>query len=173
MSQSDTNTKGRLANKIALVTGAAGNLGSEICRAFAREGAVVIMTGRTAERSEAARDQLIEVTGAPAERISTAVLDGADPDSVRAAVAKLKTEFGRIDILINNAGSAGPKQPLYNGRSGGCPRRNSQHLRRHLEPGAHCLTDHAGGWLDGEYLDHFQPHALLWSHRVCGAQGRA
>ena len=114
MSQSDTNTNGRLANKIALVTGAAGNLGSEICRAFAREGAFVIMTGRTADRIEAARTSLIEDTGVAAERISTAVLDGADPDSVRAAVAKLKTEFGRIDILINNAGSAGPKQPLYN-----------------------------------------------------------
>ncbi|MEM7690514.1 MAG: SDR family oxidoreductase [Pseudomonadota bacterium] len=114
MSQSDTNAKGRLANKIALVTGAAGNLGSEICRAFAREGAFVIMTGRTAERIEAARDQLIEDTGVAAERISTAVLDGADPDSVRAAVAKIKSDFGRIDILINNAGSAGPKQPLYN-----------------------------------------------------------
>ncbi|MEL7519664.1 MAG: SDR family oxidoreductase, partial [Pseudomonadota bacterium] len=114
MSQSDTNTKGRLANKIALVTGAAGNLGSEICRAFAREGAFVIMTGRTADRIEAARTALIEETGVAAERISTAVLDGADPDSVRAAVAKIKTDFGRIDILINNAGSAGPKQPLYN-----------------------------------------------------------
>lgn len=114
MSQSDNSGKGRLANKIALVTGAAGNLGSEICRAFAKEGAFVIMTGRTADRIEAARGQLIEDTGAAPERISTAVLDGADPDSVRAAVAKIKTEFGRIDILINNAGSAGPKQPLYN-----------------------------------------------------------
>ena len=114
MSQSNTSIKGRLANKIALVTGAAGNLGSEICRAFAREGAFVIMTGRTAERIEAARDQLIEDTGVAAERISTAVLDGADPDSVRAAIAKVKADFGRIDVLINNAGSAGPKQPLYN-----------------------------------------------------------
>lgn len=114
MSKSADTSKGRLANKIALVTGAAGNLGSEVCRAFAREGAFVIMTGRTAERIEAARAQLIEDTGVAAERISTAVLDGADPDSVRAAVARIKSDFGRIDVLINNAGSAGPKQPLYN-----------------------------------------------------------
>ncbi len=106
--------KGRLMNKIAVVTGAAGNLGSEICRAFAREGAFVVMTGRTQERIEAARAALIADTGAFPERIDTAILDGADPDSVRSAFAKIKSTYGRIDILINNAGSAGPKQPLHN-----------------------------------------------------------
>ncbi len=105
--------KGRLANKIALITGAAGNLGSEISRAFAREGAFVIMTGRTEDRIKAARDQLIADTGVSPERIDTAVLDGGDPDSIRAAMKTLKSEYGRIDILINNAGSAGPKQPLH------------------------------------------------------------
>ena len=106
--------QGRLANKTAVVTGAAGNLGSEICRAFAREGAFVVMTGRTQERIEAAREALIADTGVSPERIDTAILDGGDPDSVRTALAKVKSVYGRIDILINNAGSAGPKQPLHN-----------------------------------------------------------
>ncbi|MEM6857505.1 MAG: SDR family oxidoreductase [Pseudomonadota bacterium] len=113
MSASPGSEKGRIANKIALVTGAAGNLGTEICRAFAREGAFVIMTGRTESRIAAARDALIEDTGVSPERVSTAVLDGGDPDSIRAAVARIKQDFGRVEILINNAGSAGPKQPLY------------------------------------------------------------
>ena len=108
-----TTSKGRLANKVALVTGAAGNLGSEICRAFAREGAFVVMTGRTEERVKAAREALIAETGVAPERIDTAILDGGDPDSIRAAMARLRADYGRIDILINNAGSAGPKQPLY------------------------------------------------------------
>ena len=108
-----TTSKGRLANKVALVTGAAGNLGSEICRAFAREGAFVVMTGRTEERVKAAREALIAETGVAPERVDTAVLDGGDPDSIRAAMARLRADYGRIDILINNAGSAGPKQPLY------------------------------------------------------------
>lgn len=106
--------KGRLAGKTAVITGAAGNLGTQICQAFAREGAFVIMTGRTPERIEAARDALIEATGVPAERVDTAILDGGNPDSIREALNKVKATYGRIDILINNAGSAGPKQPLHN-----------------------------------------------------------
>ena len=111
---STSTPKGRLANKVALITGAAGNLGSEISRAFAREGAFVVMTGRTEDRIKAAREALIADTGVAAERIDTAVLDGGDPDSIRTALAKVRSEYGRIDILINNAGSAGPKQPLHN-----------------------------------------------------------
>lgn len=114
MSQTDTSGGGRLANKVALITGAAGNLGSQIARAFAKEGAFVVMTGRTQERVDAAREALIADTGVSPTRIDTAVLDGADPDSIRAAMAKLRSDHGRIDILINNAGSAGPKQPVYN-----------------------------------------------------------
>lgn len=114
MTTTDTDDKSRLANKVALVTGAAGNLGSEICRAFAREGAFVVMTGRTEARIKAAREALIADTGVPPHRIDVAVLDGGDPDSIRKALAKVRSDYGRIDILINNAGSAGPKQPLYN-----------------------------------------------------------
>lgn len=106
--------KGRLAGKVAVVTGAAGNLGSELSRAFAREGAFLIMTGRTKERIEAAREAVIAETSAPADRVLTAILDGGDPASVRTALSQVKSQFGRIDVLINNAGSAGPKQPLSN-----------------------------------------------------------
>lgn len=105
--------KGRLSGKTAVVTGAAGNLGSQICRTFAREGAFVIMTGRTQDRIDAARAALIADTGVSASRVETAILDGGDPDSIRAALAKVRSDYGRIDILINNAGSAGPKQPLH------------------------------------------------------------
>ncbi|MEM6828234.1 MAG: SDR family NAD(P)-dependent oxidoreductase, partial [Pseudomonadota bacterium] len=101
-SQGDTNLKertlpaqnGRLAGKTAVVTGAAGNLGSQICRAFAREGANVVMTGRTQERIDAAREALIKDTGVAPERVSTAILDGGNPESIREALASVQLTYG-------------------------------------------------------------------------------
>lgn len=103
---------GRLAGKVALVTGAAGNLGGHIVRHYLREGATVVMTGRTKERIEAAAEAIRTELGMDDRRVATVVLDGADPESVRTGVADAVKRFGRIDILVNNAGSAGPKVPL-------------------------------------------------------------
>ena len=103
---------GRLGGKIAVVTGAAGNLGGHIVRHYLAEGATVIMTGRSPERIEAAAAAAREVSGVADDRVATVVLDGADPQSVRAGIADVVARFGRIDILVNNAGSTGPKQPI-------------------------------------------------------------
>ena len=102
----------RLAGKVALVTGAAGNLGGEIVRHYLRQGATVVMSGREAKRLNAALDSALNDTGADPSKVDAVVMDGANPDSVRAGMAELAKRHGRLDILVNNAGSAGPRQPL-------------------------------------------------------------
>ncbi|MDE2356385.1 MAG: SDR family oxidoreductase [Alphaproteobacteria bacterium] len=103
---------GRLAGKVALVTGAAGNFGGHIVHRFLSEGARVVLTGRNLDKLEAARLRLVAAAGA-ADTMALAVrMDGADPAEVRAAIAETLEQFGRLDIVINNAGSAGPKRRL-------------------------------------------------------------
>ncbi|MFZ4689487.1 MAG: SDR family NAD(P)-dependent oxidoreductase [Polymorphobacter sp.] len=105
---------GRLAGKVALITGAAGNLGQSIARRYLAEGATVVFSGRDRTRTDTARDAATEAAGVAADRASTVVIDGANAESVRAGIAEVVQRHGRIDILVNNAGSAGPKQPLEN-----------------------------------------------------------
>ncbi len=107
-------TLGRLAGKVALITGAAGNLGQSIARRYLAEGATVVFSGRDRTRTDTARDAAVAAAGVPADRAMTVVIDGADAESVRAGIAEVAARHGRIDVLVNNAGSAGPKQPLEN-----------------------------------------------------------
>ena len=104
--------EGRLHGKVALVTGAAGNLGGEIVRRYLREGAIVALSGRTATRLEKARAEALADTGAPEANAFCVVMDGGHPDQVRAAIDSILEKAGRLDIIVNNAGSAGPKQAL-------------------------------------------------------------
>ena len=113
MSESDF-ARGRLAGKVALVTGAAGNLGGEIVRRFLREGATVVFSGRNLDRLETARRGALNDVSLDDGRASCIVMDGGVPDDVRAGLAELHERYGRLDIVINNAGSAGPKQLLEN-----------------------------------------------------------
>ena len=104
--------RGRLAGKVALVTGAAGNLGSVIVRHYLREGAIVVLSGRTRSKLDAVREAALLETGVPLANADVVVMDGADPASVRAGMAELQARHGRLDILVNNAGTAGPRQPM-------------------------------------------------------------
>ncbi len=101
--------RGRLAGKVILITGAAGNIGTQISRQVLREGATLVMSGRSQERLDAAKAALREELRVPAARILTVVMDGAEPGQVRLGIEQVMAKAGRIDVLVNNAGSAGPK----------------------------------------------------------------
>lgn len=103
---------GRLAGKVAFVTGAAGNIGTDIVRLYLAEGAKVAMAGRDVAKLESARAALLAEAGAPADHALAVPMDGGDPAQVHAAIAATIAAYGRIDVLVNNAGSSGPKQRL-------------------------------------------------------------
>lgn len=112
--RSTSRPTGRLAGKVALVTGAAGNIGVTIVRRFLEEGASVVMVGRNASKLETARRQLLKASGAPAARAFVLPFDASDPGQARFGIEAAIRHYGQLDILVNNAGSAGPKQVIEN-----------------------------------------------------------
>ena len=92
----------RLNGKTAIVTGGGRGIGSAIAKAFAREGAEVCVTARSAEQIERVADE-IRAAGGTAAPI---VCDVTDEDAVTKMVAEAEAALGPTDILVNNAGAA-------------------------------------------------------------------
>jgi 3-oxoacyl-[acyl-carrier protein] reductase len=90
----------RFIGKFAVVTGAARGIGAAIARRLAAEGATVACVDLTADRCASIVDE-ITVTGGRAVAFGCDVSDGAQ---VEALVPRVMNEFGRIDVLVNNAG---------------------------------------------------------------------
>ncbi|WP_207532740.1 3-ketoacyl-ACP reductase [Desertivirga arenae] len=90
-----------LKDKIALVTGAGKGIGKAIAIALANEGAHVGLVARTASDIEAVAKE-IEALGVKA---AFATADISNREEVEAAVNKIQSELGNVDILINNAGT--------------------------------------------------------------------
>jgi malonyl-CoA reductase/3-hydroxypropionate dehydrogenase (NADP+) len=101
----------RLAGKVVILTGAAGNIGSWISRNLLREGARLTMTGRNAAKLDAFVDELV-AEGFQRDAMLTCAGDSVDPQVCREVVERTLAHFGRVDVLINNAGAAGPKHTL-------------------------------------------------------------
>jgi NAD(P)-dependent dehydrogenase (short-subunit alcohol dehydrogenase family) len=93
----------RLEGKVALVTGGGSGIGRAVCSRFAEEGATVVVTSRTPEHVDAVAQEAGAALAVP--------LDVADRDAVADGVRRVVEEFGRIDILSNNAGIELPHGP--------------------------------------------------------------
>ena len=91
-----------LTGKVAVVTGASSGLGADAARAYAEQGANVALLARRKEKLEALAAEL-EPTGV---RVLVLPCDVTDEDQVKASIDAVIEEFGKIDILLNNAGTA-------------------------------------------------------------------
>ena len=90
----------RFENKVAIVTGGAGGIGSAIAARFASEGATVVISDVNLEAAQAVAET-IQGDGGKALAIAADIASGS---ACHGLVAKVVDELGRIDILVNNAG---------------------------------------------------------------------
>jgi 3-oxoacyl-[acyl-carrier protein] reductase len=102
---SNTNER-ELAGKVALVTGGSRGIGAAIAKRLAADGASVAVT--YSKGADAAASVVKEIEGAGRKAIAIQA-DAADAAAVKAAVEKTFATFGRLDVLVNNAGTAIPK----------------------------------------------------------------
>jgi NAD(P)-dependent dehydrogenase (short-subunit alcohol dehydrogenase family) len=98
--------------RVALITGAGTGIGRASALALARDGFTVVLAGRRVEPLE---DTLDAIAADPATSASghTAIQsDVADPGSVDAMFGTIEQQYGRLDLLFNNAGTGAPPIPL-------------------------------------------------------------
>jgi NAD(P)-dependent dehydrogenase (short-subunit alcohol dehydrogenase family) len=98
----DATSAGKLEGRIALVTGSTSGIGEGIALRFAREGALVMISGRDEQRGVGVIDQAAAM-GVPRERLGFQRADLVDVEQCRALVAHTVERFGGLDILVNNA----------------------------------------------------------------------
>ena len=98
----------KLAGRVAIVTGGGRGIGRAVAQRFASEGAAIVLAAT-------GRDALEETAGAlraAGARALVHATDVADESAVARMVAAAIAEFGRVDVLVNNAGISGPTAPI-------------------------------------------------------------
>ena len=93
--------------KVAVVTGAGTGIGKAAALALLKQGYAVALAGRRKEPLEKA----VAESGA-ADRAIAVPSDVGDPESVRALFSQVKSKWGRLDVLFNNAGTGAPAMPM-------------------------------------------------------------
>ncbi len=99
----------RFLNKLILITGASRGIGYEVAKAFAKEGAHIIAVARTTGALEALDDEINTLGGSA----TLVPLDLTDTDKIDALGASIYERWGKLDVLIANAGMLGSLMPSH------------------------------------------------------------
>jgi len=95
--------------RIALVTGGGSGVGKAIAGALSTAGWQVVLTGR---RKQVLEDTAAEISASSGKEVSWIAADVGDPASVKALFDEISAKFGRLDLLVNNAGISNSPVPL-------------------------------------------------------------
>jgi NAD(P)-dependent dehydrogenase (short-subunit alcohol dehydrogenase family) len=102
-------SEGRLQGRIALITGASRGIGRAIAKAFAKEGAHLILTARTQSALEELDDEILDISNQNATLVP---MDLADFEAIDKMGAAVFDRFKRIDVLVGNAAILTPLSPM-------------------------------------------------------------
>ncbi len=97
------NMKNNMQDKVCLVTGANAGLGKATALALAKMGGTVIMVARSQARGEAALAEVRQAGGS--DKVQLLLADLSSMESVRQLAATVQASYGRLDVLVNNAGA--------------------------------------------------------------------
>lgn len=100
---------GRLEGRIALITGASRGIGAAVAKAFAAEGAQTILVART----QGGLEEVDDAVRAMGSAVTLFPTDLTDFDMIDRMALAIHERFGRLDILVGNAGILGPLSPMH------------------------------------------------------------
>ena len=117
MAESSKSSNLKFSDKVVVVTGSGTGIGQAIAKKFAEKGASIIIMGRRKEPLDKTSDILMEImkkAGSSGTVRAFSGVDVSDEVGINEMFSSIKQEFGKVDIIVNNAGVSGPVKTFTN-----------------------------------------------------------
>src|SRR5687768_16210931 len=117
MAESSKSSNLKFSDKVVVITGSGTGIGQAIAKKFAEKGASIIIMGRRKEPLDKTSDILMEImkkVGSSGTVRAFSGVDVSDENGINEMFSNIKQEFGKVDIIVNNAGVSGPVKTFTN-----------------------------------------------------------